>query len=302
MASGRDTGHGLPGRGRHRHRADGTTRTPPAERAAIEEPSPEEDTDVLPVVSVRYLDGTATGLAKFDLGSIPASVTPPRSWRHAAWFAVAASILVLVGLAYAAVTLVTGPRKPEVIDALPSLPSQEFLTDFPGDVAPTERPTTSPSSTSSPSATRGPTRSPSPRPTVSATGDGPAAPSAPPSAPVARPTRSTVTSPMLVPPPNNPMTMGDRTEAYYAQVVDNPDAAYALTTGPLRREGADSIERRYADVARVAVERIVIDPNRSKTRSVLRVTRKDGTVTTEERELTFTFGADPKISSDAVTA
>ncbi|WP_091574601.1 hypothetical protein [Actinokineospora alba] len=93
------------------------------------------------MIAGLFPDAPATGLAKFDLGSIPASVTPPRTWRHAAWFAVAATLLVMVGLTYAAVTLVTNPRKPEVVDALPGLPSYPGLPlELPGDALVSERP------------------------------------------------------------------------------------------------------------------------------------------------------------------
>src|ERR1043165_8076446 len=53
---------------------------------------------------------TVPGLHKFDLGSIPASVTPPRTWRKAAWFAVGASLAVVFGLAFAAAALVGSPQ------------------------------------------------------------------------------------------------------------------------------------------------------------------------------------------------
>src|SRR5262245_59548443 len=45
----------------------------------------------------------ATGLRTFDLGNVPASVTPPRSWRRAAWFAVGTSAAVVLGLIVVAV-------------------------------------------------------------------------------------------------------------------------------------------------------------------------------------------------------
>src|SRR5699024_5292032 len=36
-------------------------------------------------------DDVPAGLEAFDLGSVPASVTPPTTWRRAAWFATASS-------------------------------------------------------------------------------------------------------------------------------------------------------------------------------------------------------------------
>jgi hypothetical protein len=42
-----------------------------------------------------------TGLLTFQLGTVPASVTPPRSWRGAAWFAGAAALTAAAGIAFA---------------------------------------------------------------------------------------------------------------------------------------------------------------------------------------------------------
>ncbi|SDD97833.1 hypothetical protein SAMN05216174_1266 [Actinokineospora iranica] len=263
-------------------------------------------------------ESPATGLAKFDLGSIPASVTPPKSWRHAAWFAVASAILVLVGLTYAAVALMTGPRKPDVVDALPGLPA---LPSHQQPQPPTERPTVrgdQPSSEVADTPTTVAVRRPSASRTVtvqttttaltpSTTGTAPSTVvSSPPPRPsttsAAPPSRSTVTSPLLVAPANDAEVMGDLTEAYYREVTEDPDAAYALTAGHMRRAGQAEIERRYADVERVEVQQIVIDPNNGTTRSTLRVVHKDGTVTTEERELVFTYGSDPRISDERAAA
>ncbi|NUT47951.1 MAG: hypothetical protein HOV94_11670, partial [Saccharothrix sp.] len=61
-------------------------RDPAAARPLPPPPDPLADTD-------------AVGLRKFNIGLVPASVTPPRTWRLAAWFAVLSSAGVLVGLA-----------------------------------------------------------------------------------------------------------------------------------------------------------------------------------------------------------
>src|SRR5690606_9920859 len=54
-----------------------------------------------------YLSPTVDGLSKFDLGNVPASVTPPRSWRKAAWFATMSSCGVAVALVLAGSYLVS---------------------------------------------------------------------------------------------------------------------------------------------------------------------------------------------------
>jgi hypothetical protein len=100
-------------------------------------------------------------------------------------------------------------------------------------------------------------------------------------------------------PPTDPEQMGDRTEQYYAQVCDDPTAAYELTTGPMRAEGPEGIEARYSNIDHIEVKEITIDPNWSYTRSVLKVVRKDGGTVTIKRELTFSPGSNPKISGDS---
>jgi hypothetical protein len=50
-----------------------------------------------------------TGLRKFNLGTIPASVTPPGTWRRAAWFAVGTAVFVVLALGFAAFRLVGPP-------------------------------------------------------------------------------------------------------------------------------------------------------------------------------------------------
>ncbi|MCG8919004.1 hypothetical protein L6E12_24795 [Actinokineospora sp. PR83] len=297
-----------------------------ADRAGdrVDRTGADADTVVLPLPVVLLpepasrRDGPATGLAKFDLGTIPASVTPPRSWRRAAWFSVSAAILVVVGLSFAAVVLMSAPRDPGQVDALPGLPSGEPLQpDAPttadrGPDTVRENPTTSPT----PSTGR---RSRSAVPTASApAGDqadpadpadppGPADPTvtARPSATASRPTsgpvepsRTTVSSAALLSAQTDPGVMGDRTEQYFRQVVEDAAAAYALTSGSLRQAGPEAIEQRYASVERIEVTSIEIDPVRSTTRASLRVVGKDGSVTEMERELTFSAGSNPKIIAE----
>jgi len=96
--------------------------------------------------------------------------------------------------------------------------------------------------------------------------------------------------------------MGDVTEAYYAMVTDNPEAAHELTTGGMAREGAEGIEARYAGVERVEVQDITIDRNQAITTSTVKLVHEDGTETIEQRQLTFTWGGDPKITDEATTA
>nr|CEL23577.1 hypothetical protein [Kibdelosporangium sp. MJ126-NF4] len=246
---------------------------------------------------------TVPGLHKFDLGTIPASVTPPRTWRKAAWFAIGASLAVVFGLAFAAAALVGKPKNNDTIDALPGVPSAPALLDAP--MEPSTRST--PKHTTSRAAER--TTEAAAVPTQSyrgtSTGPGtksssvrtsaspvPSAPSTQPGPPVRE------TTPKRAFATNDPKQIGDRTEAFYKQVTNNPAAAFQMTTGELRGQGEQAFRQRYADIKSVEVRRIGIDPNQGTTVSEVKITKTDGSTFTERRRLKFTSGQDPKISSE----
>lgn len=254
-----------------------------------------------------------TGLRKFDLGTVPASVTPPRSWRRAAWFAVGTSAAVVLGLAVAAVELVGRPAQRPMIDALPAyptgpltleqLPVQE-TSDAPSvPKQPTDPPTRSNTARHSDAPTPDEQEQGHPTdPDTSTPDDSTSAPGGGGTGPVtptepAPPTRTTIGPAPVT--PTNPEAMGDRTEAYYQLVTENPAAAHEMTTGGMAREGAQGIEARYAGVQRVEVQQITIDRNQAVTTSVVKIVREDGTETIEERRLTFTWGGDPKITDES---
>src|SRR5690349_1480007 len=122
-------------RGRHRRGAGGATWTPAvpwygptqSHRDSIADTGP-----IRPVSVYAWPETPATGLRKFNLGTIPASVTPPRTWRRAAAFAVGTAVFVVLALCIAALRLVGSPRRSHTIDALPGQPSQQLLiTDLP---------------------------------------------------------------------------------------------------------------------------------------------------------------------------
>jgi len=68
-------------------------------------------------------DTGSVGLRMFDLGTIPASVTPPRTWRRAAWFTIVASAAALLGLLAVGAMLVGPIRSTDGFDAMPIFPS-----------------------------------------------------------------------------------------------------------------------------------------------------------------------------------
>jgi hypothetical protein len=283
-------------------------------------PPPDDDTSPLalvprqrePEVAVVHVvpDTPPQGLRKFDLGIVPASVTPPRSWRKAAWFAVGTSAAVVCGLAVAAVRLMGTPSSGTTIDALPAFPTQELGT-LPVD-APTHAPRTSrtPSSTTSSAPARpdtarrtGEAPAPGSSPGESESGTGSSAPGDSTAGPTttwveaAQPQRTTVGPEPVT--PTNPQAMGDRTEQYFTLVTEDPQAAHDMCAGGMAREGPEGIEARYAGVDHVEVQDITIDRNQAVTTSTVRIVRDDGTETVEQRTLSFTWGGDPKISDDS---
>lgn len=284
--------------------------------------------DTVPMGTVRaeavvhtLSETTATGLRKFDLGNVPASVTPPRSWRKAAWFAVGTSAAVVLGLSIAAVELMGRPVSDgTLIDAMPAYPTgpltlerlpNEETTTGPSNTkkaTPPNRPTPSVSQPKRP-APQGPTSQDEPHDTViGSSADGPTGNDPTSDDPTSQdmtsttqqePYRTTVGPAPVT--PTDPAAMGDRTEEYFKLVTSDPSAAHAMTTGGMAREGAEGIEARYTGVRRVEVQAITIDRNEAVTTSTVRVVHDDGTETIEHRQLTFTWGGDPKITDEMTT-
>ncbi|CAM3984247.1 hypothetical protein KIPE111705_34580 [Kibdelosporangium persicum] len=286
-----------PEKGRHRH-SQGTWTpqvghaNPPAH--ALPEP-------VLAPPTVAEMTGP--GLRKFDLGTIPASVTPPKTWRKAAWFAVGSSLAVVVSLSFAASALVGRPKNTETIDALPGVPSAPVFLDVSAGPVPSRSPKPADRVVERSAVAavpnqshRGTTGGPAASRTVRTSG--PQSTGSPPSSPPPPATPLRETTPKRALAMNDPEQIGDRTEAFYEQVTAAPDAAYQMTTGEMRMQGKEAFRQRYADIKAVEVYRICIDPNQGTTLSEVKITKKDGSTITERRRLKFTSGRDPKIRSE----
>ena len=305
-----------PRRSRHSAAApDMLADTVPMGGARHSKPEP-ADPDTGAVV-YALTDTPATGLRKFDLGTVPASVTPPRSWRKAAWFAVGTSAAVVLGLTVATTELMGRQVSDNtLIDALPAYPSGPLtLAELPHEATTSDETATGKPARSSDRPSPGDDATPqsqgsAPTDTVvgSTTGEESVVPTEPPSegtttataTTLGEPTRYTVGPAPVT--PTDPAKMGDRTEEYFALVTSDPAAAHAMTGGGMAREGAEGIEARYDGVARVEVQEITIDRNQAITTSKVKVVHKDGTETVEHRQLTFTWGGDPKITDETVTA
>jgi hypothetical protein len=266
-----------------------------------------------------YVAPPETGLGTFDLGSVPASVTPPRTWRKAAWFATASSGGVVVALLFAGSALVGKPAPDQAGDAwIPGLggglPTVEGERVVPGPagrssdsatsgrhssaVTPTsadlaQRPDTlwTPSGTTSegtigttavaPGTTGGSTSVPTTTPV-------PEKPAPTPAPYDADPWRFQFSQ-------TDPQTLAQDSQRYLDSVTEDPQTAYAMTTGELQQEGAQGLERKYADVAYFQVEHVQVHQYDGKTVCTVKLVRKDGAESTEQRMLTFQRG---KIASD----
>jgi hypothetical protein len=283
---------------------------PWADTVEIRKPPPRARPEPAPATAAAYAwpEAPVTGLRTFNLGTIPASVTPPRTWRRAAWFAVSTAGLVVVALGFATVQLVGHPRRNYTIDALPGQPSQRLLiTDLPipapnNPVEP--KPTTVGPTVPAGSGTPGPTRAKTSSRSIDhrdvvTEASGRQTGTGEPVRPTTRPPRSTIEAPLAVlAAPADPDELGDRTELYYANVCHDPEAAYELTAGAMRAEGPEGITARYGTLKRIVIRQITIDPSWSVTRSTMTVVRDDGSSVTIQRELTFSSGSDPRITSD----
>jgi hypothetical protein len=262
-----------------------------------------------------HLAAPVDGLGTFDLGSVPASVTPPKTWRKAAWFAAVSSGGVVVSLLFAG-TLLVG--KPDIDQATqgwppgyqggsPLISGEQDAGVATGGTSSARKPSdgsrsTEPTTPPSDAHTRNdggmnPPAAP-PQTTAGPSTTGTAAPPAnpvPPKPPYTPPSRET-TPPPWYSQPQNPKTMGDNTETFFNSVPTDPAAASAVTTGELHDQGPQALKQRYADVAYFQVKNISIDQNRDVTVSTVQITHKDGTQTVEQQ--TLTFSDDGKIESD----
>jgi hypothetical protein len=255
------------------------------------------------------------GLGGFTIGSVPASVTPPKTWRKAAWFATCASGAVVVGMLFAGSYLVGHPAMDQAVQgAWPGYQGAPAVIDpTGGHQQPTSRPdrsAASPDSSRRPDdATEtssgggaGPVDGANPPPPVGST-PAPATtdvtpPSEPPrKPPVAAAQRETqAKAPWWYSFPPDAQTLGDNSEKFFNTVTTDPATASSVTTGQLHDQGPQALAQRYAGIAYFEVKKVSIDQQRGVTVNTVEITHTDGTRTTELR--TLTFGDGDKITSD----
>ncbi|MCE7000488.1 hypothetical protein LZG04_37575 [Saccharothrix sp. S26] len=245
-----------------------------------------------------FVDTDAMGLRKFNIGLVPASVTPPRTWKLAAWFAVLSSAGVLVGLAVAASSLV-GTNGPTERIGLPGYPTDvPLLSGFPTPT-PAAPPPTTPHRQPAEALANG---------IVAATGGERATPDR--GSAIDRPAGTPgPQAPVLVtavPPGAQPIvdaeTIAEHTELFYEGVATNSDSAMSLVSDTFRLAGEVLVSHEFADVSLIEVREITVDATRGITVSTLEVTREDGSRTLERRELVFTTRGVPLIDAERPAA
>ncbi len=286
-------------------------------RVSLAAPAPrgvDLDEDDVRIYSAPPIDG----LGGFTIGSVPASVTPPKTWRKAAWFATGASGAVVVGLLCAGSFLVGKPPVDQAVQgAWPGYQGAPAVAEPTGELRP---PTEGGSAAGPESASRpenagektrggggaGPVDGVAPppggrtaAPETAATGpaapaDQGASPQKPPVTPAQRETP--VKPPWWYSFPPDAQTMGDNSEQFFNTVTTDPSAASSVTTGRLHDQGPQALAERYAGIAYFEVKKVSIDQQRGVTINTVEVTHTDGTKTIEER--TLTFGDGDKITAD----
>ena len=236
-------------------------------------------------------------LGDLDLVVTPISVTPPRAWRRAAWFAVAAACVVLVGLVVATARLAGGPF--DRLDAFPGLPTGGLLTAQPigppvhpplmtteagwGDSSsPGGRPGAAPGGTGA-GGSRGDDRSGGPGLASSSRTDSPTGgrsrgQSAPPTVSV-------------LPTTGNPPVAADDlvagTTAFYDQLPNNIGSAWAMVGPEEQAQGYDAFSNQWADVAEVQLREVVVNANDSVVLATVRMVTNGGVERVDRYRLFF---------------
>lgn len=222
----------------------------------------------------------AEGLQKFDLGMTPASVTPPPTWRCAAWFTVVASAAALGGLILTSSMLVGYSRPPREW-GLPQEPP-------PGGNSPSGASAQGfPVLQGKPVGRAGQARESAGFPMVGGVVPG-NVPGLPPGIPLVEPPR---------PDPSTTEAVRRRCEQYFA-ALRNGDlrGAYAMTSDSLHAAGFATFAVRYAAASSIEATEVTTEPGHAV--ASVRILWADGRVETQRRELWLSRGANPLILAD----
>jgi hypothetical protein len=222
------------------------------------------------------VDTISTGLRKFNIGTVPASVTPPGTWRHAAGFTLAASATALVGLT-----------------VLSAAVSGTFRSGHGGSAFPS--PSTSPGDGSAmaghagwhaPGRHRRPARAREGSRLQRADAAGRTARHAAPMG-ASGPRQQAEGAAMVA-----------QTRAFYREVASDPAGAYRRTGGALHARGRQALRKEYAGVSSISLDTITANPDAATTTSTMRLRYTDGRSRRVTRTCRFTRAGRPRISDE----
>lgn len=263
-----------------------------------------------------------SGLENFDLGFVPASVTPPTTWRKAAWFAALSSSGVVVALTVAGSVLVNQPEQyhsldgwPDRNDRTPMLPGEGYTEEK--DPASDTASSTSPrNDTSHPDESHGGNhtagvQTTASQPSTSVTGaeapqqtSGPPTSSSPetsssePQKPSATPASTSQVIGLLSLSDHDAEDLSEDSQDYFNTVTEDFESAFDMTNGELADEGSAGLRNKYSGIAYFEVQHVVIDSSEGITINTVEVTHQDGTKTEQTR--TLAFNQDGEIVEDSV--
>jgi hypothetical protein len=246
----------------------GSGHCPPAAPRRVVLPASRERPAVDP-----YVDTISIGLRKFNIGTVPASVTPPSTWRHAAGCTLAASATALAGLAVLSAAVVGTSESSHGARAVPSPP-----TDGPA------------------AGTHAGRAAPGRHRIRSHAKDGGRVQNVNAAARSAR--QRAPARPATVRREADGVSLLAQTRAFYREVATDPDAAYRRTGGALHARGREALRREYDGITSISLETITANPDEGTTTSTMRLHYADGTRRRVTRTCRFTPGERPRIADD----
>lgn len=242
-----------------------------------------------------------------DLVITPVSVTPPRTWRRAAWFAVGASCVVLTVLVFAAARL-AGPESPfDRLDAFPGLPTGGLLTAQPPEPpVPTRTADTTTAEEQSQTVLGAPTSAgitraggqPGQVDVNQPGGPGPGQPSRTTGpTPTSRnsfenPTTSPTVSllPTTGSPPVTAESMISATRRFYNALPKDLDTAWSMVGPRVKVQGFENFRRQWSNATEVTLQQVLVNANDSSVLATVHITGTDGGQYVQHFRLVFRQG------------
>ena len=213
----------------------------------------------------------------------PVSVTPPRTWRRAAWFAVGASCVALTALVVGASQL--AGRSGSIV-SFPGLPTGGLLTAQPlGPPVHPPGPATTVPGGHGPGGTDGPSGGiaggePGGGPRGDGRAGGPAETWTASSRPGRQSGASIPPSVTIMPTTGQPAVSADElvagTTQFYDQLPSNLNAAWAMLSPRAKKGGFDSFREQWADTEQVHLQQVIVDADDSSVLATVQTVTTDG--------------------------